>query len=153
MAPGAGGFLQLGSPPGEDKFALGGTCTLTGTVRSGWRVTEGSWVSLTATSGSGNAGTFTLMTLDSTFSDSGLFTNSGTFADDSNGLTQGIYVEDFVNTRRVVSEGGSFGTDGTTANPPCPKCMFVDKGTVDIGAKQGFGSSSIFMLEPGGRIG
>lgn len=152
MPAGTTGFLQLGSPPNGGKFTVGGTCALSGTVPAGWKVAEGSWVSLSATSGSGNAGTFIVRTGDSTFTDSGIFTNSGTFEDGSNGLTQGLYVEHFVNKGTVASDGGAFGTDGTTANPPCPKCTFADYGTVDIAAKQTFGSGSIFVLEPGGKI-
>jgi hypothetical protein len=115
-------------------------------------VAEASWVALTATSGSGNAGTFTLGTGDTTFVDSGTFTNSGTFEDDSSGLTQMIEVGDFVNTGSVITAGGGFGTAGAAYNPPCPKCRFVDTGTVLVDPKQGFSSGSIFVLAKGGTI-
>ncbi len=151
LAAGTSGFLQLGGVNGG-KGQYVGNCTLNGTIPSGWKVAEASWVALTATSGSGNAGTFTLATGDTTFIDSGTFTNSGTFEDDSNGLTQMIEVTDFVNTGRVVTAGGGFGTAGAANNPPCPKCTFIDKGTVEVGPKQAFSSGSIFVLAPGGTI-
>jgi hypothetical protein len=151
LAAGTSGFLQLGGINGG-KGRYVGNCTLNGTIPAGWKVAEASWVALTATSGSGNAGTFTLGTGDTTFVDGGTFTNSGTFEDDSSGLTQMIEVGDFVNTGRVVTAGGAFGTAGAAYNPPCPKCTFVDRGTVQVDAKQGFSSGSIFVLAPGGTI-
>jgi hypothetical protein len=151
LATGTSGFLQLGGINGG-KGQYVGNCTLNGTIPAGWKVAEASWVALTATSGSGNAGTFTLGTGDSTFVDSGTFTNSGTFEDKSSGLTQMIEVGDFVNTGRVVTAGGAFGTAGAAYNPPCPKCTFVDEGTVQVDPKQGFSSGSIFVLAPGGTI-
>ena len=65
-------------------------------------------VALTATSGSGNAGSFTIDTDDSQFTDSGTFTNSGTFADQSSGFTQTLAVGDFVNTGTLAADGGGF---------------------------------------------
>jgi hypothetical protein len=151
LAAAANGFLQLGGiNGGKGKYV--GNCTLNGTIPAGWKVAEASWVALTATNGSGNAGTFTLGTGDTTFVDVGTFTNSGTFEDDSSGLTQMIEVGDFVNTGRLVSAGGAFGTAGPTNNPPCPKCTFVDIGTVQVNPKQTFSSGSIFVLAPGGTI-
>ncbi len=151
LAPGRGGFLQLGAPNGGKGHYVG-NCTLDGTIPARWTVAEGSWVALSATTGSANAGTVVLNTPNSTFSDGGTFTNSGTFEDDSNGLTQTIAVREFVNTGTVVAEDGAFGTSGTTADPPCPICEFVDRGTVRVDPKQGFTSGSIFVLEPGGTI-
>ncbi len=151
LAAGTSGFLQLGGINGG-KGQYVGNCTLNGTIPAGWKVAEASWVALTATSGSGNAGTFTLGTGDTTFVDGGTFTNSGTFEDDSSGLTQMIEVGDFVNTGRVVTAGGAFGTAGAANNPPCPKCTFVDRGTVQVDPKQSFSSGSIFVLAPGGTI-
>jgi adhesin HecA-like repeat protein len=151
LAAGTRGFLQLGGINGG-KGQYIGNCTLNGTIPSGWKVAEASWVALTATSGSGNAGTFTLGTGDTAFVDSGTFTNSGTFEDDSSGLTQMIEVGDFMNTGKMVTAGGAFGTAGAAYNPPCPKCTFVDKGTVQVDPKQGFSSGSIFVLAPGGTI-
>ena len=151
LAAGTSGFLQLGGINGG-KGQYVGNCTLNGIIPSGWKVAEASWVALSATSGSGNAGTFTLSTGDTTFVDSGTFTNSGTFEDDSSGLTQMIEVGDFVNTGSVITAGGSFGTAGAAYNPPCPKCRFVDKGTVLVEPKQGFSSGSIFVLAKGGTI-
>lgn len=151
LAAGTTGSLQLGSPSaGKGHYV--GVCTLTGTVPAGWTVNEGDWVALTATTGSANAGTFVLSTSNSTFVDSGTFTNAGRFEDDSDGLTQTIAVGDFVNTGTVVSEDGGFGTSGTTANPPCPSCTFVDRGTLRVDPKQAFVSGSIFVLAPGGTI-
>ncbi len=151
LAAGTSGFLQLGGINGG-KGQYVGNCILNGIIPSGWKVAEASWVALSATSGSGNAGIFTLSTGDTTFVDSGTFTNSGTFEDDSSGLTQMIEVRDFVNTGSVVTAGGSFGTAGAAYNPPCPKCRFVDKGTVLVDPKQGFSSGSIFVLAKGGTI-
>ncbi len=151
LAAGTTGSLQLGSPSaGKGHYV--GACTLTGTVPAGWTVNEGDWVALTATTGSANAGTFVLSTSNSTFVDSGTFTNAGRFEDDSDGLTQTIAVGDFVNTGTVVSEDGGFGTSGTTANPPCPSCTFVDRGTLRVDPKQAFVSGSIFVLASGGTI-
>ena len=84
LAPGSGGFLQLGAPNGGKGHYVG-NCTLDGTIPAGWTVAEGSWVALSATTGSANAGTVVLSTPNSTFSDAGTFTNSGKFEDDSNG--------------------------------------------------------------------
>jgi hypothetical protein len=152
LAAGTSGFLQLGGIDGG-KGQYIGNCTLNGTIPSGWKVAEASWVAMTATSGSGNAGTFTLGTGNTTFVDTGTFTNSGTFEDDSGGQIQMIEVGDFVNTGRVVSAGaGEFGTAGPAWNPPCPKCTFVDEGTVQVDPKQTFSSGSIFVLAPGGTI-
>jgi len=151
LAAGTSGFLQLGGINGG-KGQYVGNCTLNGIIPPGWKVAEASWVALSATSGSGNAGTFTLSTGDTTFVDSGTFTNSGTFEDVSSGLTQMIEVGDFVNTGSVITAGGSFGTAGAAYNPPCPKCRFVDKGTVLVDPKQGFSSGSIFVLAKGGTI-
>jgi hypothetical protein len=152
LAAGTSGSLQLGGIDGG-KGQYIGNCTLNGTIPSGWKVAEGSWVALTATSGSGNAGTFTLGTGNTTFVDSGTFTNSGTFEDNSGGQIQLIAVRDFVNTGSVVSAGaGGFGTAGAAANPPCVKCRFVDKGTVLVDSKESFSSGSIFVLAKGGTI-
>ncbi|MGD0809185.1 MAG: hypothetical protein ABSA91_05675 [Acidimicrobiales bacterium] len=151
LAAGTSGFLQLGGINGG-KGQYIGNCTLNGTIPSGWKVAEASWVAMTAAGGSGNAGTFTVGTGNTTFLDSGIFTNSGTFEDDSGGQTQLIQVEDFVNTGSVVAAGGGFGTAGAANNPPCPKCRFVDKGTVVVEPKQGFSSGSIFVLAKGGTI-
>jgi hypothetical protein len=151
LAAGTTGFLQLGGINGG-KGQYIGNCTLSGTIPSGWKVDEASWVAMTATSGSGNAGTFTVSTGNTTFLDSGTFTNSGTFEDGSGANTQSIQVGDFVNTGSVVAAGGGFGTAGAANNPSCPKCRFVDKGTVVVEAKQGFSSGSIFVLAKGGTI-
>ena len=151
LAAGTTGFLQLGGINGG-KGQYIGNCTLNGTIPSGWKVAEASWVALTATSGSGNAGTFTVATGNTTFLDSGTFTNSGTFEDDSGAQIQQVEVGDFVNTGSVVAEGGGFGTAGAASDPPCPKCRFVDKGTVVVEPKQGFSSGSIFVLAKGGTI-
>jgi hypothetical protein len=151
LAAGTSGFLQLGGIDGG-KGQYIGNCTLNGTIPSGWKVAEASWVAMTATSGSGNAGTFTVGTGNTTFLDSGTFTNSGTFEDDSGANIQQIEVGDFVNTGSVVAAGGGFGTAGAAANPPCPKCRFVDKGTVVVEPKQSFSSGSIFVLAKGGTI-
>jgi hypothetical protein len=151
LAAGTTGFLQLGGINGG-KGQYIGNCTLNGTIPSGWKVDEASWVAMTATDGSGNAGTFTVSTGNSTFLDNGTFTNSGTFEDDSGANTQSIQVGDFVNTGSVVAAGGGFGTAGAANNPSCPKCRFVDKGTVVVEAKQGFSSGSIFVLAKGGTI-
>jgi hypothetical protein len=151
LAAGTTGFLQLGGINGG-KGQYIGNCTFNGTIPSGWKVAEASWVALTAASGSGNAGTFTLGTGNTTFIDNGTFTNSGTFEDDSGANTQLIEVGDFVNTGSVVAAGGGFGTAGAANNPPCPKCRFVDKGTVLVEPKQGFSSGSIFVLAKGGTI-
>jgi len=151
MAAGTSGFLQLGGVDGgKGKYI--GNCTLNGTIPSGWKVAEASWVAMTATSGSGNAGTFTVVTGNTTFLDSGAFANSGTFEDDSGGQVQQIEVGDFVNTGSVVAAGGGFGTAGAANDPPCPKCRFVDKGTVLVEPKQSFSSGSIFVLANGGTI-
>jgi hypothetical protein len=151
MAAGTSGFLQLGGIDGGKGNYIG-NCTLNGTIPSGWKVAEASWVAMTATSGSGNAGTFTVGTGNTTFLDSGTFTNSGTFEDDSGANTQLIQVGDFVNTGSVVAAGGGFGTAGAANNPSCPKCRFFDKGTVLVEPKQGFSSGSIFVLAKGGTI-
>jgi hypothetical protein len=140
LVAGTSGFLQLGGIDGG-KGRYIGNCTLNGTIPSGWKVDEASWVAMTATTGSGNDGTFTVGT-----------GNSGTFEDDSGAQIQQIEVGDFVNTGSVVAAGGGFGTAGATANPPCPKCRFVDKGTVVVEPKQGFSSGSIFVLAKGGTI-
>jgi hypothetical protein len=151
MAAGTSGFLQLGGVDGgKGKYV--GNCTLNGTIPSGWKVAEASWVAMTATSGSGNAGTFTVVTGNTTFLDSGTFANSGTFEDDSGGQVQQIEVGDFVNTGSVVAAGGGFGSAGVANDPPCPKCRFVDKGTVLVEPKQSFSSGSIFVLGKGGTI-
>jgi hypothetical protein len=152
LAVGTSGFLQLGGINGG-KGEYVGNCTLNGTIPSGWKVAEASWVALTATSGSGNAGTFMLGTGNTTFVDSGTFTNSGAFEDGSGGQIQMIEVRDFVNTGSVVAAGaGAFGTAGAANNPPCPKCKFVDKGTVLVEPKRSFSSGSIFVLAKGGTI-
>jgi hypothetical protein len=116
LAAGTSGFLQLGGIDGG-KGQYIGNCTLNGTIPSGWKVAEASWVALTATSGSGNAGTFTVGTGNTTFLDSGTFTNSGTFEDDSGAQIQQIEVGDFVNTGSVVAAGGGFGTAGAASEP------------------------------------
>ncbi|HMK98514.1 MAG TPA: hypothetical protein VK425_13260 [Acidimicrobiales bacterium] len=151
LAAGTTGSLQLGGINGG-KGRYVGNCLLNGTIPAGWKVAEASWVAMSATSGSGNAGTFTLDTPDSVFVDTGTFTNSGTFEDASSGLTQMVKVGDFVNTGSFVADGGSFGTAGAAFNPPCPSCTFVDRGTVQVDPKQGFSSGSIFVLAPGGTI-
>ena len=91
-------------------------------------------------------------TPNSTFVDTGTFANSGTFEDGSSGLTQVLLVGDFVNTGSVVAAGAGFGTAGVASNPTCPKCTFVDEGTVEVNPDQGFSSGSIFVLAPGGTI-
>jgi hypothetical protein len=152
LAAGTSGSLQLGGIDGG-KGQYIGNCTLNGTIPSGWKVAEGSWVALTATSGSGNAGTFTLGTGNTTFVDSGTFTNSGTFEDGSGGQIQWIAVRDFVNTGSVVAAGaGDFATVGAANNPPCAKCRFVDKGIVVVDPKESFSSGSIFVLAKGGTV-
>jgi hypothetical protein len=151
VAPGTSGTLVLGGiDGGKGKYI--GNCVLNGTVPAGWKVTEASWVDLSATSGSGNAGKLELETPNSTFVDTGTFTNSGTFEDASSGLTQMLLVGDFVNTGSVVAAGGAFGTAGMANNPTCPKCTFVDEGTVEVNPEQSFSSGSIFVLAPGGTI-
>lgn len=151
LAPGTSGSLVLGGiDGGKGKYI--GNCVLNGTVPAGWKVTEASWVDLSATSGSGNAGKLELETPNSTFVDTGTFTNSGTFEDASSGLTQMLLVGDFVNTGSVVAAGGAFGTAGMANNPTCPKCTFVDEGTVEVNPEQSFSSGSIFVLAPGGTI-
>jgi hypothetical protein len=151
LAPGTSGSLVLGGIDGG-KGSYIGNCVLDGTIPTGWKVTEASWVDLSATSGSGNAGRFKLETPNSTFVDTGTFANSGTFEDGSSGLTQVLLVGDFVNTGSVVAAGGGFGTAGVASNPTCPKCTFVDEGTVEVNPDQGFSSGSIFVLAPGGTI-
>ena len=137
LATGTSGAVVLGGIDGG-KGEYIGNCTLDGTVPAGWKVTEASWVDLDATSGSANAGRIELETPNSTFVDTGTFTNSGTFEDASAGLTQTLLVGDFVNTGSVVAAGGAFGTAGVANNPTCPKCTFVDQGTVEVDPKTGF---------------
>ncbi|HTV11346.1 MAG TPA: hypothetical protein VME20_05725 [Acidimicrobiales bacterium] len=151
LAAGTTGSVLLGGLNGG-KGSYIGNCTLNGTIPAGWTVTEASWISMSATTGSGNAGRFVLETPNSTFTDSGTFINSGTFEDSSQGLLQMIDVTEFINTGTVLAAGGGFGTAGQAFNPPCPKCTFVDKGTLVVNPKQGFSSGSTFVLALGGTI-
>lgn len=149
-ATSSGSLLLGGLNGGKGNYI--GSCTLDGTIPAGWTVTEASWITMTAATGSGNAGKFVLETGNSTFSDDGTFANSGTFEDDSQGLTQMIQVTRFINTGTVLAASGGFGTAGPAFTPPCTDCTFVDKGTVVVAAKQGFSSGSTFILAPGGTI-
>ena len=151
LPAGTSGSILLGGIDGR-KGQYIGKCTLNGAIPAGWTVTGASWVDLTATPGSANAGRFVLETPNSTFVDSGTFTNSGTFEDDSQGLVQTILVTDFVNTGTVLAASGGFGTAGVAYNPSCPKCTFLDQGALVVNPKQSFSSGSTFVLAPSGTI-
>ena len=124
---------------------------LSGTIPSGWTVAEAPFSVLSASSGSGNAGTFDWDTDDSAFADPGTFLNSGKFEDSSTGFSQAIVVESFVNTGTVLSDSTGLSTAGGAASPVC-KCTFVDDGMVQVDSKDVFSSGDTFELEPTGTI-
>jgi hypothetical protein len=151
LPAGSSGSVLIGTAPNASKGKYVGTCNLVGTVPTGWTMTYGGFAELSATSGSGNAGTFIWDTDDSTFADAGTFFNSGTFVDSSDGFTQAIAVGRFVNTGTVRSSSTGFATNGP-ANAGCSMCKFVNWGTVDVNAKDVFSSGGTFVLEHGGTI-
>jgi fibronectin-binding autotransporter adhesin len=142
MGAGTSGSLVLGGD--NNKFI--GTCGLTGTIPSGWSVQELSGAALSAVPGAGNAGTFTWNTDDSTLPDSGTFTNSGTFVDESNGFSQQIAAARFVNTGTVRSESTGLSIGGT----PAP--IFDDRGLVEVDAGGTLSVGGTFVLDTGGTL-
>ena len=141
MAGGSSGSLTLGGD--NNKFI--GTCTLSGTIPSGWSVLQLSGAALSATPGSGNAGRFTWNTDDAHFVDSGSFDNSGTFVDVSDGFAQQIEVADFVNTGTVRSSSTGLLIGGT-------KPLFDNRGVVEVDAKDTFELAGTFILDTGGTM-
>ncbi len=142
MGAGTRGSLVLGGD--NNKFI--GTCSLSGTIPAGWSVEELSGAALTAAPGSGNAGTFTWNTDDSTLADSGTFANSGTFVDESNGFSQQIAAAEFVNTGTVRSESTGLQIGGT------PSPTFDDRGLVEVDANDSFDLAGTFILDTGGTL-
>lgn len=142
MGAGTSGALTLGGD--NNKFI--GTCTLVGTIPSGWTVDETSGAALSAAGGAGNDGTFKWDSNedDASFADSGTFTNAGTFADGASGFTQQIEVADFVNTGTVLSGSPTFELGGTGT--------FDDHGIVDVSSGASFALAGTFLLEAGGTI-
>jgi hypothetical protein len=141
MSAGTSGSLTLGGD--NNKFI--GTCSLTGTIPTGWTVEELSGADLSAAAGSGNAGTFTWNTDDSSFADSGAFDNSGTFVDVSDGFTQEIEVADFLNTGTVRSQSTGLVIGGTSAS-------FDNRGLVEVDTNASFELAGTFVLDTGGTM-
>ena len=141
MAGGSSGSLTLGGD--NNKFI--GTCTLSGTIPSGWSVLQLSGAALSAAPGSGNAGRFTWNTDDAHFVDSGSFTNSGTFVDVSDRFSQQIEAADFVNTGTVRSSSTGLMIAGT--NP-----TFDNRGVVEVDAKDSLALAGKFILDTGGTM-
>ncbi len=133
---------------------IAGSCpvTLTGTVPTGWTVDAGG--SVTATPGSGNAGSIVLDGDDQTVSSTGTFTNAGSLIDEDGGFSQSLEVADLVNTGTVSSAepaGSSSGpslslADGTND-------VFEDQGTVAAGASSTISvETGTFQLDEGGSV-
>jgi len=141
MNAGTTGSLTLGGD--NNKFI--GTCGLTGTIPSGWSVDELGGAALSAAPGSGNAGTFTWNTDDSSFSDPGTFDNSGTFVDESDGFTQQIDVADFLNTGTVRSRSTGLVIGGTSPE-------FDNRGLVEVERNDSFELAGTFVLDTGGTM-
>jgi hypothetical protein len=141
MSAGTSGSLTLGGD--NNKFI--GACSLTGTIPTGWTVEELSGADLAAAPGSGNGGTFTWDTDDSSFADSGTFDNSGTFVDESDGFTQEIDVADFLNTGTVRSQSTGLVIGGTSPS-------FDDRGAVEVAANDSFELAGTFVLDTGGTM-
>jgi hypothetical protein len=158
MAANTTGSLLLGGGPTANlQLPFVGTCVLTGTIPAGWTVTVTTYSTLSASPGSGNAGTLAYDTGDATFLDPGTFTNTGTFVDDSPGLTQRIAVGDFINTGTVVSNSPDFGfVSSPTSQPSVPTATFLDHGSVRVSHGAAFSSggaaNTTFILPPGGTI-
>jgi len=100
-------------------------------------VTEASWVDLSATSGSGNAGRFKLETPNSTFVDTGTFANSGTFEDARPASPKCSW-------SGILSTPGAWwppvAASGPQAcfQPDVPEVHVVDEGTVEVQPGPGF---------------
>jgi hypothetical protein len=158
LAANTGGVLMLGGGANADlSFPFVGKCVLSGTIPTGWTVEVTPYSTLTADPGSGNAGTIDYNTSDSTFVGAGVFTNSGTFVDDSPGLTQQIAVADFINIGNVVSNSPTFGfTAAPTAAPAVPSATFMNQGSVEIAKGATFfaggAAGTTFILPPSGKI-
>jgi len=158
MAANTSGSLLLGGgATGNLKNPFVGTCVLSGIIPAGWTVEVTPFSALSASAGSGNAGTLEYNTDDSTFLDPGTFTNSGTFIDVSTGFSQQIAVADFVNTGVVVANGPglSFGA-APTSQPAVPSATFLDRGSVRAARGGVFSSGgaahTTFVLPFGGAI-
>jgi hypothetical protein len=134
--------------PGSNKFI--GTCQLSGTIPTGWTVSQASFSTLSATDGSANAGTFEWgpQMGDTAFSDAGTFINSGRFVDEAAGLSQAIAVRRFVNTGVLQSSAPDMAIDGPASGPACSSCTFINRASVELGQKSVLSSGSKFIMTP-----
>ena len=120
---------------------------LSGTVPSGWSVAiDGG--SVTAAPGAGNAGSITWDTDNSTITDTGTFTNSGSIDDTSTGNVQTLAATDFVNTGTVTSDAPGLDLGrGATTN------VFDNQGRVTTSPGETITvSDGTFELDNGGTV-
>jgi hypothetical protein len=153
----SGSIMLGGGPTGNLQLPFVGNCVLSGTIPAGWTVQVTPYSTLSATAGSGNAGTLEYLTDNSVFADSGTFYNSGTLVDNSTGWVQNIAVANFVNTGAVVANGpGLEFASAPTGVPAVPVATFLDQGSVKVNHGGTFSSGSAanttFVLPIGGAI-
>src|SRR5581483_2251647 len=113
---------------GTIEFAGGQSSPLSGVIAAGWTVDVAG--TLTATAGSGNAGTLEwINTFNNGISDVGTFTNSGTL--DVQAANEKINAPNFVNTGTISLTGSQAALSFTYDNPTTPG-VFDNSGPIDV---------------------